>query len=220
MFLPNPGIMAAGAGIVPPGQQLFTTSGTFIVPPGVTSICAVAIGAGHHAEWANWDIWYGGAGGGLAYSNVIPVTSGDALPVTVNASESRLNRGLTVLLHATRGSWDYDNSLMRGGAGLVGQVLRTGGWGGYRLANPASGGGAAGYTSDGEPGGGAGGSGYAGRGTSPYGGGAGGAAGAASSVAQATYGGGGGPSVDPGPGCLRIIWGEGRAFPNTNTRDL
>lgn len=30
-----------------PGQQLFSASGTFTVPVGVTSICAVAVGRGY-----------------------------------------------------------------------------------------------------------------------------------------------------------------------------
>jgi hypothetical protein len=32
--------------------------------------------------------------------------------------------------------------------------------------------------------------------------------------------GGAGPSLDGGNGAVRIIWGEGRAYPSTNTGDV
>lgn len=56
--------------------------------------------------------------------------------------------------------------------------------------------------------------------------------GAAGGIADGTsgmaYGGGQGcyadgtidPGSSPGPGAVRIIWGEGRAYPNTNVGDV
>lgn len=224
MFFPNPAILAAGAGVAPVGQQLFTASGTFIVPEGVTSICAVAIGYGGPADLASWGEWFGGAGGGLAYSNDIAVTPGESLSVLISFSgtaQSYLARGGVNIVRATAGRFDTNTDRPVPGTGTHGQVLRTGGGSGYALgAMKATGGGAAGYTSDGEGGGEIGVSGRSGRGTSPYGGGPGGAAGTAPTTLAATYGGGGGEDVGRGPGCVRIIWGADRAFPNTNTGDI
>ena len=41
-------VLAALGGAAAPGQQVFTSSGTFTVPAGVTSICAVAVGRGQN----------------------------------------------------------------------------------------------------------------------------------------------------------------------------
>lgn len=88
------------------GEQVFTTPGTytFIVPTGVTSISAVAIGGGggggRGARYTSISDpnsisaysptpgslasnFYSGAGGGLAYKNSISVTPGQSLTVVV-----------------------------------------------------------------------------------------------------------------------------------------
>jgi hypothetical protein len=205
------------------GQILFTAIGThsFVVPAGVTSISAVVIAPGATAQYSDTlDYWISGGGGGLAYSNSVSVTPGETLSITVSATECRINRGGTALLHARAGAVDTIAGGSPGGQGLVGQVRFNGGVGYGESGFLPSGGGAAGYTSNGQSGGYAGIGGWSGAGTSPYGGGAGGAAGAASNVTAATYGGGGGSGTTPGPGCVRIIWGAGRAFPNTNTGDV
>ena len=222
MFMPNPGILAAGASPLV-GQQLFLTGGTFVVPAGVTSICGVAIGRGEDGEknyidGTDTQRIRAGGGGGLAYINNLTVTPLEQLVCEITDQWCLLRRDATVLLRAR-------------GVGSISPV-GTGFGGGSRSAYvelPNSGGrrgaGAGGYTSAGEAsltinsrfGGG---------GASPYGGGAGAAAGASSTLNGGLYGGGGGAwafsgEVGPGgPGCLRIIWGEGRAFPNTNTGDL
>lgn len=199
----------------PVGQQLFTESyGTFVVPVGVVSICIVAIGWG-----GNWfenepGEYYAGAGGGLAYANDVPVTPGESLQVRVqsNGNYSDVSRGASPLCRASS-------------ANLTSPGIRVTGLGfsGGR-SNESAGGGAGGYTSvggDANPDTAAL---YGGGGTSPLGGGpgapGGGYPGATSGGNGNPYGGGAGVFGLAGPGCVRIIWGEGRAFPNTNTGDM
>lgn len=211
MFLPNPGIMAAGGQVAPPGQRLFTASDSFIVPDGVTSICVVAIGRGENAQVAD-GYSKSGRGGELVWVNSIPTTPGEALSVQITASHSRLRRGTTNLVIALSGE-TYSTRLGGGGSGSA--------WV-FELSRP--GGGAGGYTGRGQDAPSI--SSYAGGGgTSPYGGGPGASAGAEPSGTGGVYGGGGGLrspnfTMQGGPGCVRIMWGEGRAFPNTNTGDL
>jgi hypothetical protein len=70
------------------GQQAYTTPGTysFVVPAGVSTICAVAIGGGGSGGGGDPSYYGGGgAGGGLSYGNDIAVTSGETLAVVVGA---------------------------------------------------------------------------------------------------------------------------------------
>ncbi len=62
--------------VAAPGQQVFTSSGTFTVPAGVTSICAVAVGRGQDGAAGDGmgTPGRGGDGGTLSYSNAISVT--------------------------------------------------------------------------------------------------------------------------------------------------
>lgn len=66
------------------GQIEYTTSGTysFVVPNGVYSVSAVAVGAGGSASGY---FGAGGGGGALAYKNNISVTPGQTLTVVVGA---------------------------------------------------------------------------------------------------------------------------------------
>lgn len=130
-----------------------------------------------------------------------------------------------------------------GGGGGAGGYSGSGGQGGS--SSNGSGGGGGGATNGGinsaegaaASGGGVGiaGQGTNGSGGSPGGGGSGGAAGSSDGSAGGSsnhggnYGGGGGGQSNDGkstPGCyggngaVRIIWGDGRAFPSTNTHDL
>ena len=68
----------------PKSQEEFTVPGTyfFYVPAGVTSISAVAIGAGGVASSS----YTGGGGGALSYVNNVAVTPGEMLTVTVGIS--------------------------------------------------------------------------------------------------------------------------------------
>lgn len=69
-----------------PSSVIFTTEGThsWVVPDGLTSISAVAIGAGGSgASAGNYRTATGGSGGGLAWMNNISVTPGDTLYIKV-----------------------------------------------------------------------------------------------------------------------------------------
>jgi len=83
--------------LVPPGNRgeaVFTIPGTYswTCPTGVTNICAVCIGGGGGGESVlqlpGTDTWTGGGGGmggGLAWSNSIPVTPGATYKIQVGA---------------------------------------------------------------------------------------------------------------------------------------
>lgn len=213
---PNPAILSAGAGGGPVGQQIFLSSGTLFVPAHAR-LCAVAIGAGGVSGYDNNGFWVSGGGGGLAYSNGLIGLDGEVLRIEVTDTWSALLRAdFSPLVVA------YAASGRLPGYGSFGDVQHAGGTG-YRGGNgPKSGAGAAGYTSAGD-GGYDGGAGYGGSGTSPYGGGSGASAGSAGQVSGGPYGGGAGyqgASASGGAGCVRIIWGEGRAFPITDTGDM
>lgn len=61
------------------GSTTFTTSGTFMVPPGVSSVRVLAVGGG--AGGANGH--QGGGGSGLVATGTLAVSAGDLVPVTV-----------------------------------------------------------------------------------------------------------------------------------------
>ena len=264
-----------GLGGAAPGQQAYTSATgyfTFVVPAGVTSICAVCIGAGQAGGSAN-----GGFGGGLAYANDISVTPGESLTIYVAPTST-----------GGFGGTGGDSFIMRVGSGTY-MVLAKGGGSSttqvgdvkYVGGDPSgrSSGGAAGYAGNGGiyahagSGGGGGGSGYeqyqdvggdylmslacgggggtgvlgqgsngvAGSGQGGGGGGSGGSNGSNGSY-DGTYGGdggngglyggggggagynanisAGGTGGDGARGAVRIIWGAGRAYPNTNTGDV
>ena len=77
------------------GQAEFTSSGTWTAPPGVTSVCVVAVGGGgggmvynttsSSVSWA----MNGGGGGGLAWYNNAAVTPGTTYNITVGTGGSR-----------------------------------------------------------------------------------------------------------------------------------
>lgn len=105
--------------IADPGQVQFTTTGdtNWVVPNGVTSICAVVVSGGGAGRCDGSGIDSGGAGGGLSYKNNIAVTPGETLVVRVGAGglgsgfnqdgqaggDSYIKRGATFLLGATGG---------------------------------------------------------------------------------------------------------------------
>lgn len=221
LHMPCPTLMSPSAGIF--GQQLFTASGTFIVPEGVTSICAVAIGAGSNGISSR-----SGAGGALSYANAIAVTPGETLDVIVRGSlesnsGTRVQRSGSDLV-AAGAAINATPGAVIAGTGFSGGAAATNSTGSAR-----NGAGAGGYTGAGQAASPSGVSaGFGGGGSSPYGGGPGADQGVASNANGLNYGGGGGKFyVDGtlfaglgGPGAARIIWGEGRAFPNTNTGDV
>ena len=69
------------------GQQVFTSSVTFTVPTGVTSLSCVVVGGGGGSTGCSGASQYsgaGGGGGGLAYGT-FPVTAGSTVTVQVGA---------------------------------------------------------------------------------------------------------------------------------------
>lgn len=205
---------------------------TFIVPSGITSIQAVAIGpgGGNGAASAAPGDGDGGGGGALIWAT-IPVTPGESLNVRVGAStlsngsagtSSYIYRGATRLIEANAGTTGFGETGSGGPGGtfLVNTSFIStygGGNGGNGRAwqdGVGVGGGSAGtYTGNG-----AAGSGTAnGTGSDIYGTTVPGGAGTA-------YGWGRKANDDVtqlgGGGAVRILWGAGRSFPSTNVTTI
>lgn len=230
LHMPTPMLMQA-EGIAPPGQQIFTglsTSGTFIVPAGRTSMSAVCIGPGQSSLTDFSTFIANGGGGGLAYGNSFAVTPGEALSWAINSSYSEIRRGSVVLLRAWAGRRDFslspEGAALSGGfpGGLGGSRDYAGGAGDFCL----HGAGAGGYTSAGEGGGGGEPDAFGakgGGGSSVLGGGPGGGqkpyGSFSSTINGGDYGGGAGVNADgagglPGQGAIRFMWGDSRSFPS------
>lgn len=169
----------------PAGQVTFETPGThtFIVPSGVTSICAVAVGAGGGGKH-NFP-GQGGNGGALAYANNIPVTAGESITITVGGGGSQRTKGgdsrVGNFFYA-QGGYHGNNSTRA--KPMSGTVTANGGQGGLGT-NYIAGGGAGGYSGTGGDGA------YSGKGQD----GSGGAGGGGSGYSSSTYGGAGGGGV-------------------------
>lgn len=192
------------ASAAPAGEAILTASGSWQCPPGVTSVSVVCIGKGgnglHKALADITSTLWGGGGGGLCYKNDIPVTPGQLYAATVNGSVSAI-----LGLQANAGTAGRDSATAPpGGTASGGDANFSGGAGsstgpmGRRL-----GGGAGQYDANGGAG--------TGANTSPFGIG----------VPGPPWWGGGGASAlsagsrgDGAPGGIRIIWGEGRSFPD------
>lgn len=208
------------------GQALFAGVGSysFVVPAGVTSICAVAIGMG--GPWFSDGSNNGSGGGGaLSYRNAIAVTPGELLSIVISQTVADpYEEGASLL---RRGG----STLVGGGAGRVpaagspysvsGAIGYAGGQGAYEFfgSGTMEGAGAGGYTSAGQASNGVRPQ-RGGGGTPANGGGAGANAGASANLNGMNYGGGAAWGGQPGAGAVRIIWGAGRAFPDTNTGDI
>lgn len=249
------------------GQMIWTTPGTYewVCPEGITSVCAVCVGAG------------GSNAGSLGWKNNISVVPGTTYDLEVGAPGQTGGTAITGwpkspsynYVPATPGgmSWFINPSLVMGG--LNSYAGDGGGYGGSGGAGYGGGGGAGGYTGNGgsggtnpsiydppipgTPGTGGGGAGGTGRtitnwqGTSRGGDGGQGVslfgpdvAGELGEICDDYYAGDGGdyggaagvgqsnlyrpPYIfaifggQGGAGAVRIIWGPGRAFPNTNVR--
>jgi hypothetical protein len=186
--------------MIPPGQQEFTTAGTYswTAPAGVTIVSVVSVGAGSGGVW-NGSGGGGGAGGGLGWRNTIRVTPGQTYTVVVGAGS---------VASATTSSKGGDSYFINttivaglGGAG-AGSGL-TGGIGGSYVGDGGGNGGNGGTAASSAYGGGGGGAGgYAGNGgngatihTLPGGNGAGGGGGGGSGSTGAGFGGGGGVGI-------------------------
>lgn len=220
------------------GQVEYTTAGThtWVVPAGVTSVSAVAIGPGGNCTGA-----IGAGGGALTYVNGYTVTPGSSYTIVVGSGGS--GAPSTAFGMIAEGAPSDDSGLpgFASGAYTVGVTGSYGGSGGY-----GGGGGAAGYARvdwwerdgdgayreeqdgrEGVGGGGGGGGGYSastgyagkgggtclrGQGASGTGGLAGfdggqGSAHAGSPATTSFYGGGGAfNNADGSGGAVRIIW--------------
>jgi hypothetical protein len=163
-------------------SQTLTSSGTFVVPDGVTSINVIAIGGGGGAAYCAGSSNYsgaGGGGGGLGYRNNIPVTPSEVLQVNVGQGGSG---GST---SGSSGSSGGNTSLVRNTTTLV--LAYGGGGAGYGSSSGGSGGlgGTSAFASN--NGGGNGGSGGA-SGSNNGGGGGGGAGGYSGNGGNAGFG--------------------------------
>ena len=202
-----PGIIASSYKEIDLSTQVFTASGTFTVPSGVTKISAVCIGGGGSgsAPGGGGFAGRGGGGGGLRWSSNISVTPGESLTITVGAGgagvsglfnvggASNIKRSATTLLEATGGGY------ADGGAGttISGNIGGGNGGAGGSAASGSSGGGGGG-TGGYNGAGGVGVNGISGGGTwsagtngpaTNSGGGAGGLAGTSASIAGTSGGG-------------------------------
>lgn len=141
-------------------QQSFTTSGTFTVPAGITSVTVEVIGAGGKGG----NNGAGGGGGGGYASGVYTVTPGATHAVVVGqASSGNGTSSVTSLgISATKGGngISLTNPQIVGGGGIGGlgsggQINRSGGigGGGYYTYFGGGGGGAAGSIGNGGNGG-------------------------------------------------------------------
>lgn len=113
-------------------SRIFTATGTFVVPSGVTSLTGcVVLGKGGDGGDRGAPPWGlpgtynpGGGGGGGEYAlGTIPVTAGETLDIIITSSGSAIQRSTTVLISSVAGS--------NGGAGGVsGGTGGAGGTGG------------------------------------------------------------------------------------------
>lgn len=78
------GAQASGTPIQTKGQQIFTSSGTFTVPAGVTTIDVFLVGGGG-GSGTDTSTGYGGAGGGYTHTERLTVTPGAQASVIVGA---------------------------------------------------------------------------------------------------------------------------------------
>lgn len=191
-------IATAGVGA---NVTIFTGSGTYTVPAGVTSVSVLVVGGG---GGGGADIGGGGGGGQVAYNASFTVTPGAPITVTIGGGGAGAATGGTLAgSSGTSSSFGSITAAGGGGGGGFNTVAKNGSSGG----GGGSGGAGAGSGTGGEGFNGAGGSGGTG-----YGGGGGGAGAAASgetggigiansiSLSSVTYGCGGGGGVYPPSG--------------------
>lgn len=133
------------------GEQIFTASGTFTVPVGVTSICFVAVGAGGPGTYDGVGV-RAGAGGGLGYKNNVAVTPGQQISVVINGSLTELTIAGTKYT-VTAGSFNQASSVNVPGTFTGGNWTGGGTGGNAGTGYNCGGGGAGGYGGNGGNGG-------------------------------------------------------------------
>ena len=138
---------------VAPGQQAFTTPGTFtwVAPENVTSVSVVAVGGGKGASW-----FAGYGGGGLGWRNNISVTPGTSYSITVGAGSSGIS-GFAYPAAGGCSTASFSTVVTGGGApggssSSGGSFVGQGGGNGGPSAS-SGGGGAGGYSGQGGTGG-------------------------------------------------------------------
>ena len=195
----------------PVGQAYFTTPGTFTwtCPEGVTEVSLAMVGTGGRGKYSNTSSQRAlGAGGNVRYINKVPVVPGQAYAITIPNNPSgqasldvsalgyTSSSPLTATVKGDNGSptRSTSSSSIRGGTvGLLGSGTDYTGSGiDLTTFQPVG----PGIRTNGYPGG-------------EFGGGGG--------LYQASSGGYSGVA---GGGAVRIIWGEGRAFPDQNIGDI
>lgn len=117
----------------PQGMQVFTSSGTFTVPSGVTKLKLTCVGGGGggggYSQRGSYFGSGGSGGGGGASEGVLTVTSGQTISVTIGAgggAGGSLGSGGTAGSGASGGSTIFDVITAGGGGG---------GGGGYSASN-------------------------------------------------------------------------------------
>lgn len=205
------------------GQVAYTTPGTvqWVVPEGVTSISVVVVSAGQQGRAQAAQAVNAGRGGGVRWKNNIPVTPGDSYTLVIGSG------GISQSVPSGTAS-TFQSDYMSSAFGIVASVLPA-------ESTPKSA----------EVGGGDGANGGSGTGQTFYGGNSASFNGdnsvvngqgitlinvsaARIGIAGGVCGGGGGAiSVSSGnrscgkggDGGIRIMWGNGRAYPGTNIAD-
>lgn len=143
--------------LVVPGQEAYTTAGTYswTVPAGVTSVSAVCIGSG--ASVPAGEATSATHGGCLRYINSLSVTPGETLTVVVGTvgnsvgGGSKIDRGSNTLVRAA-GGWELrsGNPSTTIGAGPYGGTVGGGNGGMANVVyHRTGGGGAGGYSGNG-----------------------------------------------------------------------
>lgn len=207
------------------GQVALVTPGTieWIVPDGVTSISVAVISAGQQGRVQSAAAANAGQGGCIRWKNNIPVTPGE--PYTIVIGSGGIAQSIPF---GTESSYqtDYLSSAFGVVAGVLSSESTTidGDVGGANSFSGASGGGSSGDVKGGDSGTyTAGGNTASGGGCSPLG-----VRTSGSGITGANYGGGGGAQLRDtgnrltgkgGDGCIRIMWGNGRAYPSTQIAD-
>lgn len=202
------------------GHQLFTDSGTFTVPAGVTSVCILAIGqGGPYFDDDGAGNTGSGGGGACAWRNDLSVTPGGRINVVIQPStidplvEGFSNARLAFSPFTTAVSVEAGRIPAAGivniGTGFNGGQGAYSDQGSGTMEGAGAGGRSVGQASNGTR------ARRGGGGTNPFAIGLGANAGAAfNSLDGDHYGGGAAYGGLPGMGCVLFMWGDGFSFPD------
>ena len=207
-----------------PGQQAFTTPGTFswTAPDGVTLVSVVCVGGGGGGSSSNGGGGAGGGGGGLGWKNNISVIPGQTYTVVVGSGGIRNADTVTVVGGNGGDSFFISTGTVAGFGGAGASSATVGGSGGSFFGDGGGNGGSSttSSTSSASAGGGAGG--YSGNGgsatpgtsgTSGSGSGGGGGAGGNGGSSDAAGAGGGVGLLGQGANGSGVTNSGGNGFP-------